>query len=162
MSAYTLLQKIKYRLKAKNRHGVHSPFVFDFVEKIVNGKFKAESKVTIQKDIADHLSKKQLKILTAIAGYYPVSAIIFKDHLQELPASEKVILYIFLNGGKMDVTFNTKNIVVILNIHNNKENFRAWEKACGQPEVSLSIDLYDLGLLFFRSDFKVKQHFILQ
>ncbi len=37
-----------------------------------------------------------------------------------------------------------------------------WRGMCARPEVTLSLDLYGMGLLFFRKDFKAKQHFILR
>jgi hypothetical protein len=36
---------------------------------------------------------------------------------------------------------------------------QAWQQVKDHPAVTLSIDLFFIGLVFFRKDFKVKQHF---
>lgn len=41
------LEYIKYRWNAKGRHGIHSPFVFDFVDNCVRIKLKAEDTRTL-------------------------------------------------------------------------------------------------------------------
>ena len=46
-------------------------------------------------------------------------------------------------------------------IHWSKEMEYAWEIICKHPMVTVSIDLYDLGLIFFRKE-STKQHFILK
>jgi hypothetical protein len=53
-------------------------------------------------------------------------------------------------------------IIVLQDIHRSQGHTNAWEKICLDANVKLSIDLYGLGLLFFRADFKEKQHFILR
>lgn len=42
-----VLEYIKYRLNAKGRHGIHSPFVFDFVDKCMQNEFSANDKKTL-------------------------------------------------------------------------------------------------------------------
>lgn len=54
------------------------------------------------------------------------------------------------------------NIVFVPKPHATNEATVAWTSLCARPEVSLSIDLYHVGLLFFRKEFKRKQHFILR
>ncbi len=53
------------------------------------------------------------------------------------------------------------SLVVIGDIHWSSDMETAWKQLCSDSRVSLSIDLFDFGLLFFRSENKEKQHFTL-
>lgn len=50
------------------------------------------------------------------------------------------------------------SILVINHIHLSDEMEKAWNDIKLHPSVTLSIDLFSLGLIFFRKEFKVKQH----
>lgn len=53
------------------------------------------------------------------------------------------------------------SLFVIADIHWSNEMEAAWAELRQRPEVRLSIDLFHFGLLFFREEFKEKQHFAL-
>jgi predicted O-methyltransferase YrrM len=50
-------------------------------------------------------------------------------------------------------------ILIFDDIHWSKEMEEAWEEIKSHPSVTLSIDLFFIGIIFFRKDFKAKQHF---
>jgi len=50
-------------------------------------------------------------------------------------------------------------IVIFDDIHWSKEMEDAWELIKKDTAVTLSIDLFFIGIVFFRKEFKVKQHF---
>lgn len=50
------------------------------------------------------------------------------------------------------------SVVVIGDIHWSPDMEAAWEQLKQLPEVTLSVDLYEIGLLFFRSELKIVQH----
>ena len=52
-----------------------------------------------------------------------------------------------------------QTIMVFDDIHWSEEMEKAWEKIKDHPTVTCTIDLFFIGLVFFRKDFKVKQHF---
>ena len=54
------------------------------------------------------------------------------------------------------------SIVLVRHPHATHKSTARWNAIRARPEVTLSIDLYNIGLLFFRKEFKVKQHFILK
>lgn len=54
---------------------------------------------------------------------------------------------------------NEDTIFVFDDIYWSEEMHSAWEQLKARPEVTASIDLFYMGLLFFRKDFKIKQHF---
>jgi predicted O-methyltransferase YrrM len=53
-------------------------------------------------------------------------------------------------------------ILIFDDIHWSKEMEDAWETVKADPRVLLTIDLFFIGLVFFRKDFKVKQHFTIR
>ncbi len=54
------------------------------------------------------------------------------------------------------------SILVFDDIHWSKEMEQAWEEIKQDASVTLSIDLFFIGLVFFRKEQKVKQHFVIR
>lgn len=54
------------------------------------------------------------------------------------------------------------SIFIFDDIHWSKEMEEAWYTIQQHPAVTLTIDLFFIGLVFFRKDFKVKQHFTIR
>lgn len=50
------------------------------------------------------------------------------------------------------------SILIFDSIHQSAEMEKAWYEIQIQPSVTLTIDLFFMGLVFFRKEFKVKQH----
>ena len=54
---------------------------------------------------------------------------------------------------------NNNSILVFDDIHWSSEMEAAWDTIKNNPAVTCSIDLFFLGIVFFRKEFKEKQHF---
>jgi predicted O-methyltransferase YrrM len=54
---------------------------------------------------------------------------------------------------------NEDSILVFDDIHWSKEMEMAWKQIQQHPQVRVTIDLFFIGLVFFRNENKVKQHF---
>ncbi|MGH2645099.1 MAG: O-methyltransferase [Chitinophagaceae bacterium] len=54
------------------------------------------------------------------------------------------------------------SLIVFDDIHWTKDMEEAWEAIKANPAVTLTIDLFFLGVVFFKKDFKEKQHFVLR
>ena len=52
-------------------------------------------------------------------------------------------------------------VIIFDDIYWSEEMEKAWEKIYQDPRVSLSIDLFELGMIFFRQK-QPKQHFVLK
>ena len=50
-------------------------------------------------------------------------------------------------------------ILIFDDIHWSKGMEKAWSQICDDPRVTLTVDLFFLGLVFINPDFKVKQQF---
>lgn len=55
-----------------------------------------------------------------------------------------------------------QSVFIFDDINWNKEMQKAWEEIKNDPEVTLSIDLFFVGIIFFRKEQKQKEHFILK
>ena len=53
-------------------------------------------------------------------------------------------------------------ILVFDDIHWSKEMEAAWDTIKNHPSVTVTIDLFFIGLVFLNPDFKVKQHFVIR
>lgn len=54
---------------------------------------------------------------------------------------------------------NEYSVIVFDDIHWSSEMEEAWVEIISNDAVTLSIDLFFVGVVFFRKDFKAKQHF---
>lgn len=54
------------------------------------------------------------------------------------------------------------SVIVLDDIHWSNEMEQAWETIKKDPRVRMTIDLFFVGLVFFREEFKVKQHFTIR
>jgi predicted O-methyltransferase YrrM len=57
---------------------------------------------------------------------------------------------------------NNDSILVFDDIHWSLEMEAAWETIKNHSAVSCSIDLFFIGIVFFRKEFKEKQHFVIR
>lgn len=56
---------------------------------------------------------------------------------------------------------HNESLFIFDDIHWSEGMTRAWQEICQHPSVTVSIDLYQVGLVFFRKE-QVKQHFCLR
>ena len=57
---------------------------------------------------------------------------------------------------------NNESVLVFDDIHWSKEMEQAWDEIKADPQVRLTIDLFFIGLVFFKKEFKEKQHFTIR
>ena len=57
---------------------------------------------------------------------------------------------------------NEDSILVFDDVHWSREMEQAWENIKSHPQVRCSIDLFFIGIVFFRHEFFEKQHFIIR
>jgi predicted O-methyltransferase YrrM len=96
---------------------------------------------------------------------------------------DNVLPNILKNIGKIDLAFidgnhrkeatvnyfsqllehsSTSSIFIFDDIHWSEEMEQAWEIIKQNEKITLTIDLFFIGLVFFRDDFKAKQHFTIR
>jgi predicted O-methyltransferase YrrM len=253
---------LRYWFTASNGkgHGVHSPFVFEFITKVLNDKTKYECYATIEtlrrqllanetiievedfgagsrsgatkRRVVQSIAASALKprkfaqLLHRIARYYQCDNVVelgtslgvttsylassphasqlftlegskviadlaaenfskfgFKNIEQVIGNFDETLPPLLDRCGKIDLLYIDGNhryeptiryfeeawphlheysIVVFDDIHWSAEMEKAWQQVINDPRITLSIDLFFIGLVFFRKDFKVKQNFTIR
>lgn len=161
---FKFLSYLIFLLKSKNEHGVHSPFVFDFVTKGLYQKKIKNIDFNSYKQLKN-LSKKKKKILSKIIIYFKIDSVEF-DVLQFNTTQEKKykILYITNLNSLSQINlsnFTPKHIILVDAIYQDKKRHQNWREIIQNDNVTVSIDLFYFGLLFFRPA-QAKEHFTIR
>jgi predicted O-methyltransferase YrrM len=94
----------------------------------------------------------------------------FDELLPEIIASSRGVDLAYIDGNhRLKPTMNyfsrlvdkshNDTILIFDDIHWSKEMEKAWEVIKAHPSVRCSIDIFFLGMIFFRSEFKEPRHF---
>lgn len=254
-----LVSYINYRIKARTRYSVHSPFVYDFIEKVTRGKGAKDWYIPAETTRARMLKdnrlisfedfgtggqynrnysvrisqiarraakrKKEGRILARLAAWQKPAQILelgtslgistlylasacphaeiitlegckevlaiaennfnrqgmnniktlagpFEETLPRLLSNGSIApeLVLFDGNHQYQPTLNyfeqlmpltrPSTIFIFDDIHWSEGMEKAWDEICNRPEISLSIDIFSMGIVFFKAGFS-KQHFIL-
>ena len=152
----------KHYFSAHSRHGVHSPFVYRLVDEVIyNYRAQTISNLTL------HSSEKVNALLNRLIDFFKpekVAVISFAADLENL----KDFSFVLIGGGDPLLVFeaclpkaHAQSLFVFQNIYSSEQHKRAWKTIQAEPKVSLTIDLFFIGLVFFRTgqakeDFKIR------
>lgn len=150
-------------MKSTNQHGVHSPFVYNFVTKSLYTKSR---KSTLIKNYSElkKLSNREIKVLSKIITYFNVDEIFFQNQLSNLQLDqEKKIKLVFVKDSKQLQSLNLSKhfFIVVQNIYKNKEATTNWLNYLQKTESIVTIDTFTYGIIFYRTQ-QAKEHFIIR
>jgi hypothetical protein len=190
-SVNRFIEIIKYTWKAKGRHGIHSPFVYDLMDQCFR---KAFPKQQLTDALAQtRMKRKVLQCLFQLAEHFKITELYIDDkwmnnpnaYLSLFPASKihslseiqkgmsmdhQILVYIDAKNHGSTVadivrqTLNTiseNSILVIDGIRANNEIHEMWKQLTLDLNIHFSADLYQFGLLATRG-FQEKEHFVLR
>lgn len=164
MAAFQILKRFNFWRKAHNRHGVHSPFIYSFLDE---GLYRRDLKgLPPQKRLllaaADHFNP-------AAAGTCdmpsPMAAWL-QTQRPDLPwESTPTELLICDSPGKNLIDFiesrdswGNDTVVFVGNLRKNQGTYVRWNQAARHPAVRVILETFPAGLLFFRTG-QARQHF---
>lgn len=130
--------RLNHYIFANTLHGTHSPFVYKFLEDVVyqpniNRKNKNEQ-------LVDRIinSREKGKVLVIDESINPNQ--LFDYYITKSAITDEQSIFVFTD------------------IRRNGERFAAWEKIISDSKNNISIDFFDIGILFFDQK-KPKEHF---
>ena len=216
---------LKYLLKRKSEYGIHSPFVYEFMRKVLNDSGSNRDYDTINRiarllDKRKHINynlRKQSRLLYRMVRYFePDSVVSFgkvsalntaamalghlqtkvyfeesDDFLETLNSMGVVNVsliqpeefdsehfrrlntgFVFFSRDSFEedtwdylvdcLNYKTADSVFVFEgIHHNRAMEDAWEEIKANEDVSVTFDLYCIGIVFFREGIE-KQDFVLK
>ena len=174
---------LQFLWHSKNEHGVHSPFVFLLLTQGLYTK-----KVRLAADTLSNPNKsvsRKLQLLYKIIRYFEPKSILT---IGAAPSEIEVIALgspkasldidstlnhcIFIHSDEFDSITNEKleqllnttendSFWILENIHANQAAEAFWSNLKSNPKVTVTIDTFHFGLVFFRKE-QVEEHFILR
>lgn len=133
---------IKHLLMANTRHGTHSPFVYRLLDETVYPKRRVDEPI----DKVDRL-------VTRLSTYLAPREFIIADE------PDTATLTAQLQGQWPQLHHG--RILIVKAIYRDAGMKRLWHSIKGKPEVTVTIDLFHMGLVFFhhgqaKEDFKIR------
>lgn len=163
---YKLISYLKFLIKSTNEHGVHSPFVFNFVTKCLYSKEKMSSNKTMnvllksigyfnyKKVLIDNSPEVEERVRDTFQDMYfdrSTVDIVYTDHMN---ISKFTTL---LSEGKL----HNDSMVLVDGIYHDKKRLEDWENLIASPNITVSMDMFHCGAIFIREE-QVKEHFTIR
>ena len=216
---------LKYLWKRKSEYSIHSPFVYDFMRKVLNDSGSNRDYDTIYRiarllDKRKHIHynlRKQSRLLYRMVRYFEPDSVVSFGHMSALNATAMALGHMqtkvyFEQSESFLETLNSMGVVnvnliqpeefdpwrfkrlntgfvffshdsfeedtwdylvdclnyktadsvfVFEGIHHNRAMEDAWEEIKANEDVSVTFDLYCVGMVFFREGIE-KQDFVLK
>lgn len=151
------LKYIQFLFSSTNHHGVHSPFVYNFVTKCLYKKERFGQ------------SKSISVLLKSIAYFTPESIRITDKDVENIIVRENntkivhppydLVYYKYPDTEDfIELQKHNNTVVIVDNIYLNKKKEKVWQNVKNLPFVIVTVDMFYCGAVFFRKE-QEKEHF---
>lgn len=159
-----ILSKALFWFQAKSRHGIHSPFIYEFLDRAVYTRDvkKGSPRQRLLRATRVHFGPERIWVSTGL----PANSGILKE-LNPDPALQRPPFDLFVfDIPSQEVTevlsdaglWRNDSIVYLGNIRSSASAYALWEQIRVHPSVRVAVEAYWEGLLFFRKE-QAKEHF---
>lgn len=163
---------INYKLFSNSLHGTHSPFVYKFLEEVVY-KTMPNNSDKIYLHSLKSTSKKYNDLLIRMIQYFKINSIIecgnkSESEMRGIIDDSNLIELMIYNAHEINKTIyehslkkiNECSIFVFDGIRNSDNQLNFWRKIQSDNRVVVTIDLFEIGIVFFRTQ-QPKENFII-
>lgn len=139
-----------------SRHGTHSPFVYQLVDEVI---YAAPSKGASPDKVKQLIERLTLRFIPQTVHrtgnalpQHPLDFVVAEGGGAETTAAQLRELWPQLHAD---------SVLILIGIYRNKRMKVLWRTVQERPDVTVTIDLFHLGLVFFRSgqakeDFRIR------
>lgn len=159
-----IFKQLNFLLTATNQHGVHSPFVYKFVtECLYTSRKKKHKTIDVLFKSISYFETKSLLLTEAYSGYTVEIQKKFPLVRFGSPPYDLFLIDASVETEIRDLIANPTSLhnntmLLIDRIHKNSKNESVWQAVKASPNVTVTIDLFYCGVVFFRKE-QVKEHF---
>jgi hypothetical protein len=186
-------QKIGHRLMSRkaNGHGVHSPYLYGFMNRVLNNPYpyyafdKNQTDKTISStnkilfrlvneiqprqilELNAHSNESSRLMLKAFHSAQCNSIVNTTEHIPNDIAWDLVVFHSAISASRSEQdiqqilqTIPENSIFVFTNKNHNAKKTIRWKTLRQHPRVVVSIDLYFMGILFFKPELPKKEYVI--
>jgi hypothetical protein len=189
-----LVKYLQYYWVAANSkgHGIHSPFVYQFIRDTLNAKTaleQVENSAPVVKKILQEIEtvsssrlKPKIKLLIArfVQSWNPLKYAMIggkkqfeNDSIFNADESIESIDFALICEGQDEATIlesanklihkmHSNSCIILHGIHADSNMEAAWNELKQHAQIRLTIDLFSIGMLFCRKEQKEKEHFIIR
>lgn len=157
---FRFISYIKFLLTSNNQHGIHSPFVYEYITNCLYKKRELKLPITLKVFIKsiDYFNYKSIFLV----GDYKTSEELIKQHCSNISTVENNPDIILANINDLkSINLNTLSndcMLLLDGIHKNKKNLEIWKNLKTENNVKVTIDMFYCGAVFFRRE-QAKEHF---
>lgn len=153
-----IFSKVAFWLRSKNRHGIHSPFIYEFLDR---GLYAAPLKKVPAQDrllkaTLMHFKPKKIGVSKTLPAYSPLLKILPNNSVSKNPPfdlfiygqpSESIVGFLSTPGNR-----HNDSMIYIGNLRASARGYALWEEISRHDSVRVVLETYQAGLLFFRRE----------
>ncbi len=149
---------LRFLAKATNQHGVHSPFIYNYITKCLYKKGKL------------HQQKNKNILLKSIAYFNTKTIYVTTEKIKNnvnkvypsLKHTSNIVDFAYLDAPDLlklnALNYHNDTTVFINNIYRSKETKETWIHIKNLDKVTVTVDLFYCAIVFFRKE-QAKEHF---
>ncbi|WP_222984652.1 hypothetical protein [Flagellimonas meishanensis] len=163
---FRIISYLRFLIKSTNAHGVHSPFVFNFVTQCLYSKRR-------------YSNNRVINILLNSIDYFKARSVYLENHEMAKKEIESRFPGIDFDAALCDILLinrldqsgfcqllhegilHNDSMILVDSIHKNTAKLDEWKTLVALPEITVSVDMYFCGAIFIRKE-QVKQHFTIR
>lgn len=156
---------LRFWLTATDQHGVHSPFIYRYVTQCLYSRphFKVGGPTNILLKTLAYFNLDEIQLITD-DRHIEQQLGVHTNGVSITATSQKLIYLDVLDQEALDkyLIYNKDihqdTLVFIPKLYGSRERYAFWKKIIGLEKVTVSVDMFYGGLIFFRSG-QAKEHF---